>query len=288
MMSRQFYVPNRIHKTPKRTTGFTLIELLVVIAIIALLMGILMPSLQRARKMAQGIACASNLRSLMIAWRVYADSNDDRLVACQDGMPGRPNWISGGLSFSSDPVNWNIETDLTSSPLWSYAGENPKVFKCPADMAKVTDSTGRTVPRIRSNSMSQVFGYGEWLNSSPASRSQNIWRTYSKLSNIINSAKTFVFVDEHPDSINDAAFANACTDASSPGAARIIDFPASYHGGACGFSFSDGHAVVHKWIGTKIKEAPVSYGSGGLSLNVTAEDSWEDVKWMAENSTVRK
>jgi len=287
MMSRQFYNSHRIPKTPKRSTGFTLIELLVVIAIIALLMGILMPALQRARKMAQGIACASNLRSLMIGWRTYADSNDDKLVACQDGMPGRPNWISGNLDFDSDPSNWNIETDLARSPLWSYAGENPKVFKCPADMAKVTDNTGRTVPRIRSNSMSQVFGYGEWLNSSPANRSQNVWRTYSKFSRIVSPVRTFVFVDEHPDSINDAAFANACTDAQSPGAARIIDFPANYHGGACGFSFSDGHAIIRKWSGNKIKKADVSY-TGSMSLNVPAEDSWEDVKWMAENTTVKK
>lgn len=267
--------------------GFTLIELLVVIAIIALLMGILMPALQRVRKMARGIACASNLRSLMIAWRVYTDSNDDGLVACQDGMPGRPNWISGGLNFSSSPVNWDLQNDLMKSPLWSYAGKNPKVFKCPADMAKVTDSQGRWVPRVRSNSMSQVFGYGEWLNSSPASRQQNVWRTYSKFSSIVSPARTWVFVDEHPDSINDAAFANACTDASNPDAARIIDFPASYHGDSCGFSFADGHSVIHKWVGSKITNAPLYYGASNLQLNVPAEDSWVDVKWMAENTTVK-
>ena len=267
--------------------GFTLIELLVVIAIIALLMGILMPALQRVRKMAQGIVCTSNLRSLMIAWRMYADSNDDKLVACQDGMPGRPNWISGQLSFSSDPVNWDLNNNLIGSPLWSYAGENPKVFKCPADKAKVVDSQGRLVPRVRSNSMSQVFGYGEWLNSSPASREQNVWRTYSKFSSIVSPARTWVFVDEHPDSINDAAFANACTDASNESAARIIDYPANYHGGACGFSFADGHAVIHKWEGSKIKNAPIYYGAKTLLLNVPAEDSWVDVKWMAENTTVK-
>ena len=286
-MVAQSYPSNRVHEASKSARGFTLIELLVVIAIIALLMGILMPALQRARKMAQSIACTSNLRSLMIAWRTYGDSNDDKLVACQDGMPGRPNWISGGLSFTNAPVNWDIHNDLTRGPLWSYAGENAKVFKCPADMAKVTDSSGRTVPRVRSNSMSQVFGYGEWLNSSPANRSQNVWRTYAKFSRIVHPVRTWVFVDEHPDSINDAAFANACTDAHSPGAARVIDFPANYHGGSCGFSFADGHAVIHKWIGDTIKKAPVTY-TGAMSLNVPAGDSWEDVQWMAENTTVKK
>ena len=272
----------------KGTRGFTLIELLVVIAIIAILMGILMPSLQRVRKIAQGIVCTSNLRTLMIAWRMYADSNDDRLVGCQDGMPDRPNWISGWMNFSSDPVNWDLQNDLVKSPLWSYAGKNPKVFKCPADMAKVTNNQGRSVPRVRSNSMSQVFGYGEWLNSAPSSRQQNVWRTYSKFTNIVHPAQTWVFVDEHPDSINDAAFANACTNASNPSTARIIDYPANYHGGSCGFSFSDGHAVVHKWVGNKIKNAPVYYGGRSLQLNVPAEDSWVDVEWMAQNTTVKK
>jgi prepilin-type processing-associated H-X9-DG protein len=184
-------------------------------------------------------------------------------------------------------VNWSLENDLKKSPLWSYAGGEPEVFKCPADKAKVTNDMGETDPRIRSNSMSQVFGYGEWLNSAPASRTQNVWRTYSKFSSIVSPARTFVFVDEHPDSINDAAFANACTDASNPDAARIIDFPASYHGNACGFSFVDGHAEIHKWVGTKITSAPLYYGTSSLQLNVPAEDSWEDVKWMAENTTVK-
>ena len=279
---------NRIHQTANRGAGFTLIELLVVISIIAVLMGILMPALSTAKKMAQSISCTSNLRSLMVAWRMYADGNDDKLLAAESGLAGRPNWFSGGLSYSSDPVNWDIENDMTNSPLWSYVGRNPKIFKCPADMAKVTNSLGGTVKRVRSNSMSQVFGRGGWLDKT-YNEGQQVWRTYSKLSTIINPVKTWVFVDEHPDSINDAAFANACTGATSELRAQIIDFPANYHNGACGFSFADGHAVVHKWTGSKIKDAPLFYGmDGGLQLNVPAETSWEDVMWMAENTTVKK
>ncbi len=285
MMAEQHNRSKRFQRTPQGTTGFTLIELLVVISVIGVLMAILMPSLGMAKKMAQSIACSSNLRSLMIAWNVYAGDNSNGLVAAQDGMPGRPNWFSGGLNFTADAVNWSIENNMDTSPLWTYVGKNPKVFKCPADKAKAANN----MPRVRSNSMSQVFGYGEWLNSAPANRSQTVWRTYSKLSGIFNPGKTWVFIDEHPDSINDAAFANAVTDASSEQAARIIDFPANYHNGACGFSFADGHAVIKKWSGSKIKTAPIYFGMGGsLQLNVPAEDSWEDVQWMAENTTVRK
>jgi prepilin-type N-terminal cleavage/methylation domain-containing protein/prepilin-type processing-associated H-X9-DG protein len=287
IMSEQYDRSKQTHKTRNHGAGFTLIELLVVISIIAILMGILMPALSTAKKMAQSITCSSNLRTLMIAWRMYADGNDDKLLAAESGVKNRPNWFSGGLSYTSDPVNWDPENDMTKSPLWSYVGKNPKIFKCPADMAKVTNSMGAAVKRVRSNSMSQVFGRGGWLDKT-YNEGQQVWRTYSKLSTIINPTKTWVFVDEHPDSINDAAFANACTDAASPSAAQIIDFPANYHNGACGFSFADGHAVVHKWTGKKIKEAPLFYGAGGLQLNVPAETSREDVMWMAENTTVRK
>jgi prepilin-type processing-associated H-X9-DG protein len=93
-------------------------------------------------------------------------------------------------------------------------------------------------------------------------------------------------VDEHPDSLNDAAFAVQCQGADQPGTAMIIDFPASYHNGACGFAFSDGHSEIHKWKGGKIK-APVRY-NGALTLVVPAGDSWVDVNWMADNTTVRQ
>ena len=127
--------------------------------------------------------------------------------------------------------------------------------------------------------MSQTFGNGSWLNNAR-------WRTYDKLSIIPTPAKTWVFVDEHPDSINDAAFAVQCDGADKAATAMIIDFPASYHNGACGFAFSDGHAEIHKWRGSNIQK-PAKY-NGILALAVPAGNSWMDSAWMAENSSVRK
>jgi prepilin-type N-terminal cleavage/methylation domain-containing protein/prepilin-type processing-associated H-X9-DG protein len=262
-----------------RHQGFTLIELLVVIAIIAILAAMLLPALGKAKTKAQGISCMNNTKQLTLAWKMESDDNNDRLLGCQDNMPnGRPNWISGWLTFTADPVNWNITNDITRGPLWVYGGKNAAIYKCPADLATVTVG-GVKKPRVRSNSMSQVFGFGSWL-AAPT------WRIYDKASTIVLPVKTFLFVDEHPDSINDAAYATQSDGASGPGTARIIDFPASYHNGACGFSFCDGHSEIHKWVGSRIK-APARY-DGSLQLNVAAGDSWKDVQWMADNATVHK
>ena len=138
--------------------------------------------------------------------------------------------------------------------------------------------------------MSQVFGSGEWLDGGP-NAVQTTYRVYSKLSTIVNPPKTFVFVDEHPNSINAAAFATQVKGAEGAGGAeQIIDFPASYHNGACGFSFADGHSEIHKWLSSQIKNAPISLPPTMLPLNRPAEDAAAklDVKWMAENTTVRR
>jgi prepilin-type N-terminal cleavage/methylation domain-containing protein/prepilin-type processing-associated H-X9-DG protein len=263
--------------------GFTLIELLVVIAIIAILAGMLLPALAKAKTKAQGIACLNNGRQIGLGFKLYADDWNDVLLASLVPTPNplrRVVWIQGDL-WNYDAASAD-ERYLTNSPMFDYVGRSKDVFRCPADksMAKTTPKRSR----IRSISMSQVFGPGEWLNKTFGP--QNVWRIYQKDSEILSPAKTFVFVDEHPDSINDAAFANACTGAESQATAQIIDMPSSSHNGACGFSFADGHAEVHRWVGRTI-QPPVTYTSGSVRLNVPANDSWVDVRWLAENTTAR-
>jgi len=264
-------------KRVSRRVGFTLIELLVVIAIIAILASMLLPALAKSKTKAQGIGCLNNLRQMMLGWRLYSDDVNELLPLSRD-IADKPRavWVTGWLDYTSAAANWDPNVDIVKSPLMPYIGRSLQIWKCPADHVTVKNVKGQKVQRVRSNSMSQVFDDGTWLPA-PA------WRTYRTMTSIVNPVKTWVLVDEHPDSINDPAFAvkMAKPDAKT---ADIIDVPASYHNGACGFSFCDGHAEIHKWRGSRIK-VPVKNKDLALPLG-PAGDSLKDVLWMSENTTV--
>lgn len=276
-------------------TGFTVIELMVVLALVGLGGLLLLPALARTQPNTKAILCQNNLRQLMVAWHNWSEDNADLLLTCQDlgaggsaTPPVRLNWVSGMVDFNGgNASNWDPNQDLVKSPLWPYIGQKAALFKCPGDLSSVMVSGGRK-PRVRSLSMSQVFTKGEWLDGSGFGASV-YWRTYDKLGSIRVPAHTFVFVEEHPDSINDGAFASACTGnqpGDPPNTAKIIDYPAAFHRGGCGFAFADGHAEIHRWQGTKLKVLPTY--TGFLALNVQAGDAWPDMQWLGSNTTVRK
>ena len=281
-------------RRPTHPKAFTLIELLVVIAIIAILAALLLPALTKAKSRTQGVYCMNNGRQCSLAFRLYGDDFADVLVGAMNGSPPagstpRVNWITGGLNFTPGNVaNYDVNNDIAKSPMWRHMGKNAKIVKCPADNAMVLDNLNKLAPRVRSISMSQTFGNGEWLDGQGTSLG-GPYRIYTKGADIVNPSKTIIFLDEHPDSINDAAFAIQCKGAQptdGPFQEQIIDFPASFHQGACGFSFADGHSEVHKWRGSKI-QPPAQY-TGTMPLNVPAGDSGVDVRWMAERATVKK
>jgi len=96
-------------------------------------------------------------------------------------------------------------------------------------------------------------------------------------------ANTWVFVDENPDGINDAAFAVAM-DGRYP-ATIWQDTPANYHCGACGFAFADGHSEVHKWRDPKTLALKTTYVNSGYTGLLSINNM--DVVWVQERTTAR-
>jgi prepilin-type N-terminal cleavage/methylation domain-containing protein/prepilin-type processing-associated H-X9-DG protein len=259
--------------------AFTLIELLVVIAIVAILASLLLPALAKAKSKGQGIKCLSNLKQLSLGWFMYAQDNNDRLVANSTDSD-TPGWVAGWLDFTAAPDNTNVLKliDPKYSRIAPYA-PSAGIYKCPADPSRVKIG-GRTYDRVRSMSMSTMVACDGGRTWGPAPP----YKLFFKMSDFdfAGPSQMFVFIDEHPDAINNGAFGVMMSDAALPQLAKIFDFPASYHNNAAGLSFADGHGETHRWIDPRTRPKP-KY-SNTLPLGVASPNN-KDMIWLSEHAS---
>jgi prepilin-type N-terminal cleavage/methylation domain-containing protein len=277
--------------------GFTLIELLVVIVIIAILAALLLPALGHAKQKALGIACMSNHRQLTMAWTMYTDDNDGRLLYASR-HPAYPqlnpySWILGDLDFDpANSANWDPNLDIKISPLWPYCGESTAIWKCPADRSAVV-ANGTRRPRVRSMSMNiWVGGFagrdGNLSGGNDHVYGGGLWKVYLHMADFDEPgpAGIFLLLDMREDSIDWGNFAPDMTGwPDHPEQAGFYDLPGSYHHLAGGFSFVDGHAEIKRWRDARTMPPLVP---DGLVPDIFPSPNNPDVLWLQERGTRKK
>jgi prepilin-type N-terminal cleavage/methylation domain-containing protein len=211
--------------------AFTLIELLVVIAIIALLMGILMPTLQRVKDQAKRTHCAANVRTLSLAWTIYSDENDGRLIGAM--INEQPYAWAHPVPSDASSVEEEIEEAIEKGALYPYVGKTTEIYRCPAD-------TRMKDPRqtaYRSYSIANgANGETNW----PGSPRGHV--TAKKNADIKIPAAKYIFVEDvDPRGSNVGSWQMYF---NPPG---FIDPLATWHKEQTTLGFADGHSETHKW-----------------------------------------
>jgi prepilin-type N-terminal cleavage/methylation domain-containing protein len=274
---------NYAHQGP-RNGAFTLIELLIVVAIIAIIAGLLLPALAKAKAKARRIQCINNERQLSLTWVMYSGDNNDKLVPNGQSTPGgstqSPLWVQGTFYYSAD----NLNSDLILNPryaLFAHYLKSPDVYRCPSDHQTITIAN-KQYPKLRSYGLNAFVG---WASDSPYDWDTRLcapraYRVFKKTSDLVapTPSELFIFQDTHPESICWPYFGVIM---GLPGTEAFFNFPAVYHsyGGVIGFA--DGHTEAHRWRDPRTLAAK----SSDYHQHHEASPNNPDLVWLRQHAT---
>jgi prepilin-type processing-associated H-X9-DG protein len=257
--------------------GFTLSELAVVLAVIALGTVLVLPALARTQPQSRAIQCLNNLRQMQAGAQAYANDFADVMlpnapISATTGNAGS-GWCPGSEDWSASRFNINTEIYRTNG-LGHYVA-NVMVYKCPSDT--IPSANGQ---RIRSYSMNGYMGTYYAQNGSWPLDSRYI--PYVKTTDLVGSVPPsmgMVFMEESMNTLNDGYLEMNLSIPLWP------DLPGSYHNGAMGVSFADGHTELHQWV-TAFTMVPVRYGY--RDFNVPTSGTNPDWLWFRAHAAALK
>ena len=220
--------------------AFTLIELLVVVAILAILASLLLPALGHAGAAARSAGCQSDLRQLQIAWHLYSDDHDDRLVA-NHALGQVPEWSSLVAATDSWVTDSAMKSDspagLRAGALWSYT-QSQGIYRCPSDRSTWLYGK-RRAPRLRNLSLSLAMN-GGWNDECGKALASGIFERSFELP---RPASLFTFLDEDAGTVTHGTFFLQGDQTEFwwqiPGARDA--------GHGANLAYADGHVAFHRW-----------------------------------------